>query len=94
MYTNSAALARYSGSVDKLAEYLARGCASIIHAYDPSVLVIGGGLAVNNARLFELLRDRLPDLVFAWERRAVKVLPSGLGYEAGILGAAAVALEG
>lgn len=94
MYTNSAALARYSGSVEKLAEYLARGCASIIHAYDPSVLVIGGGLAVNNARLFELLRERLPDLVFAWERRTVKVLPSGLGYEAGVLGAAAVALEG
>ncbi|MBL8176650.1 MAG: ROK family protein, partial [Bryobacterales bacterium] len=94
VYTNSAALARYSGSVDTLAEYLARGCASIIHAYDPSAIVIGGGLAVNNTRLFELLPDRLAELVFAWERRGVKVLPSGLGYEAGVLGAAAVALQG
>ncbi|MBS1829344.1 MAG: putative N-acetylmannosamine-6-phosphate 2-epimerase [Acidobacteria bacterium] len=94
VYVNSAALARYEGSLEKLAEYLARGCAAVVHAYDPSVLVIGGGLAVNNERLFELLRERLPELVFAWERRGTKVMASGLGYEAGVMGAAAVALEG
>jgi predicted NBD/HSP70 family sugar kinase len=93
-YTNAAALARYSGSMEKLASYLARGCAAIIHAYDPSVIVIGGGLTQNNDRLFELLRERLADLVFAWERRGTKIVPSALGYEAGVLGAAAAAMAG
>ncbi len=93
VYTNAAALARYEGSVEKLADYLARGCASIVHAYDPSMLVIGGGLAHNNEVLMERLRERLAELVFAWERRGVKVVGSRLGYEAGVLGAAAVAFE-
>jgi glucokinase len=92
-YCNLAALARYNGSLEPLADSLARGLASLIHAYDPELIVIAGGIAQSNPKLIALLEARLAQLVFAWEKRHVRIAGSTLGYEAGVLGAAALCFQ-
>jgi glucokinase len=68
---------------------LALALATDTLVHDPSVIVIGGGLAEAGARLFDPLRARLSALL-AW-RPAPSVVPARLGPTAGALGAALLA---
>ncbi len=81
------------GAIRTLTGYLAAGLAGIIHVLDPSLLVIGGGLAENSPMLFDDLKAAFADEVTAWDHRRIEVCPSPLGYYGGVLGAAAVAIE-
>jgi glucokinase len=83
---------RARAAIRTLAGWLARGSAHVIHLLDPELLVIGGGLAEDNPMLFDDLRRGLAGTVMTWERRALRVEPSPLGYLAGVMGAAAVGL--
>ncbi|MCC6362169.1 MAG: putative N-acetylmannosamine-6-phosphate 2-epimerase [Bryobacterales bacterium] len=85
---------RARAAIGKLADYLAAGCAQVIRLLDPELIVIGGGLAQDNPLLFTELEVHLRREVLAWERRGLRVLPSMLGYYAGVAGAGAVALAG
>jgi len=78
-------------AVRTLAQYLAMGCASIVHLLDPELLILAGGLAQNNGLLLSALTEELAKRVTAWPQRHLRVQASALGYEAGVLGAAAVA---
>ena len=50
--------------LERAARFNALGVAAIVHAYDPAVVAVGGGVAVNNpAAVLDPVRDRLPDLV-------------------------------
>lgn len=75
------------------ARYLARGCATAAHLLDPEMVILGGGLVQNNPILVEELSRELSESVIAWNERRIEVRVSELGYHAGVLGAAAVALE-
>jgi predicted NBD/HSP70 family sugar kinase len=75
------------------ANYLARGCASLIQLLDPEALIISGGLAQNNPLLLEFLKNALPQMVPVWEQRRIAILASPLGYHGGVLGAAALAMN-
>ncbi|HTS69799.1 MAG TPA: putative N-acetylmannosamine-6-phosphate 2-epimerase [Terriglobia bacterium] len=81
------------GAVATLAHYLAAGCASIVQVLDPELLILGGGLAQNNPLLLSALKEELAKRVTAWPQRRLRVQASALGYEAGVLGAAAVAAQ-
>lgn len=72
---------------------LAQGCATLIHVFDPELIVLGGGIAQDNPRLVAALREEVDRRVFARDARRIRIEASRLGYEAGVLGAAAVALE-
>lgn len=76
-----------------LAGHLARGCASVVSLLDPEAIILGGGLVEENPCLLADLEAELPALVPAWERRALRISVSRLGYYGGVLGAAAVALQ-
>jgi len=75
------------------AKHLAAGLASLVQLLDPELIVIAGGLAQNNPLLLETLRDELPRRVTVWPQRRLEICVSGLGYHAGVLGAAAVAFQ-
>ena len=75
------------------AKYLAAGLAGLIQLLDPELLVIAGGLAQDNPLLIEALRDELARRVTVWPQRRLEIRLSGLGYHAGVLGAAAVAFQ-
>jgi glucokinase len=70
---------------------LALALATDTLVHDPSVIVIGGGLAEAGARLFDPLRARLSALL-AW-RPVPSVVPARLGPTAGALGAALLAWQ-
>ncbi|MBL8212930.1 MAG: putative N-acetylmannosamine-6-phosphate 2-epimerase [Bryobacterales bacterium] len=76
-----------------LARYLAFGTASIVQLLDPELLVLAGGVVQENELLLEALRAELRARLTVPEQRALRVETSGLGYYAGVYGAAAVALE-
>ncbi|MPY89987.1 MAG: ROK family protein [Luteitalea sp.] len=75
------------------ARRLARGCASIIHVLDPQMLVFSGGLTENNPFLVADLEKELRPRVSVWSLRRLHLCLSRLGYAAGVLGAASVAME-
>jgi len=76
-----------------LARHLARGCAALVSLMDPEALILGGGLVENNPLLISVLAEELARLVRPWENRALRIIPSQLGYYGGVLGAAALAFE-
>ncbi len=80
-------------AIRTLAQVLARGCAAVIHLLDPALLVLAGGLTQNNPMLLETLQQELTGTLLAPELRQLKVCFSPLGYEAGVIGAAAAANE-
>jgi glucokinase-like ROK family protein len=81
-------------AVAVLASYLARGCAILVQLLDPEAIILAGGLAQKNQMLINVLRDELSQLVSVCEARRLSIMASRLGYYGGVLGAAAIALEG
>ncbi|MFN3178684.1 MAG: ROK family protein, partial [Thermus sp.] len=72
------------------ARYVGIGLASLVKAFDPGVVVVGGGLALNAPQAYwEALEETYRHYLSGWEvpplRRAL------LGGEAGLLGAALTA---
>jgi len=63
---------------------------SLVHAYDPEILIVGGGIAAAGDDLFAPLSDYLTR--YAWTPWGkVKLRPSECGADAAVLGLAAIA---
>lgn len=100
-FTTAAELISAAESGDRLALHairtfaraLAKGCAAAIHLLDPALLIFAGGLTQNNPELLVALKQELAELLVAPELRRLKICFSQLGYEAGVIGAAAIAKE-
>ena len=73
--------------------YLGVGMASLVNLFNPELIVIGGGLTNMGEGLFGPVRRIIERRAFRASAEAVKVVPSQLGDEVGILGAAAVAMH-
>lgn len=67
---------------------VARGVASLVHAFDPELVVIGGGLRRGEG-FMELLEARVPRYLGEPFRRTFKLRPSLLDADAPIFGAVA-----
>jgi len=85
--TNAAAAIR------RLGHCLALGCAIIVQLLDPQAIILAGGLAQDNPILAAALEAELSTRVSVWKQRGLQVRASELGYHAGVLGAAAIALQ-
>ncbi len=73
-------------------EYLGIAVASFLHAFDPSVVVFGGGVSQVGALLFDPFRRSLEQRVFHPRYLdGLKVEMAALGDQAGLLGALALA---
>ncbi len=68
--------------------YLAAGVVSAVHAFNPAVVVIGGGMADIGDMLFSPLRRLVEKWVMAYPGQGLRILPSCLGADAGVVGAA------
>jgi glucokinase len=69
------------------------GLASLANAFNPEVIVIGGGAAAAGELLLEPAREELRRRALG-PNRGVAVRPAHFGDEAGMLGAALMAMEG
>jgi glucokinase len=74
-------------------ELLGGGIVSIIHAFNPQRVVLGGGVTGAGDLLFEPVRRAVAERAMPWLAEPVRIVPAELGEMAGVLGAVAVALE-
>ncbi len=85
---NKAALAL----LDREADHLAYGFASLLHLYSPEKLIIGGGVSQALDLMAARIRARLDVLVMP-PFRDVEVVKAALGDDAGLAGTAGLVLE-
>ncbi|MBI5779080.1 MAG: ROK family protein [Planctomycetes bacterium] len=79
--------------VQDTAHYLGLACASLINIFDPEMVVIGGGVAQAGEILFKPLRQVVKASIMKHPYRKPLIVPAKLGEDAGLLGAAALALS-
>lgn len=78
--------------VDRMAGWNAIGVATLVHAYAPRTVVVGGGVARNHPdRVLDPVRERLPDLVVT---NVPELRLTRFGAEAVVRGALASAITG
>jgi glucokinase len=70
--------------------HLAAAVASFINAFDPEIVIVGGGVAQAGAALFDPLRKELDRFEWRPMGHEVQVIPAALGEKAGAIGAALV----
>ena len=68
--------------------HLAAAVTSFINAFDPEIVIIGGGIAQAGAALFDPLRKQLDRFEWRPMGHQVQVFPAALGEKAGAIGAA------
>lgn len=74
-------------------EYLGVGIANVINTFNPELVVIGGGLAAGGAYILNPARQAVESRALAHPRGDVRIALSGLGHEAGAIGAGALVLQ-
>ncbi|MFH1861178.1 MAG: ROK family protein [bacterium] len=74
-------------------EILGVACTSLIHALDPEIIVIGGGIAQAGEPFFRGVRKSINERAYKILADQVKVTPAKLGTIAGAMGAAALGLN-
>lgn len=77
---------------DTALEYLGVGVANAIAIFDPDMVVIGGGVSKAGDIVFEKVQQVVNTRCFKSMANHCKIVPAGLGTDAGVIGAVALAL--
>lgn len=78
---------------DETVEILAGGLTSLVNAFEPDLVVLGGGVTRAGELLMAPLRRRVAAQAMGPAASAVRLITASGGDQAGVLGAAAVAFE-
>ena len=74
--------------------WLGVGLSNLVAAFDPGLVVVGGGVSAAGDRLLEPAREWLARTLVGAEHRPIPaVVPAALGPEAGLVGAASLARQ-
>lgn len=76
-----------------VARDLGRGIAMVVNLLGPEMIVLGGGVLQSFAPYLPAVRAAVQDRVIGERNRQVAIVQSGVGYDAALLGAAALAQE-
>lgn len=79
--------------LDTVTDDLAIGLAGIINAFDPEVVVLGGGMVDASAEFGEEVARKTKRLTFKSRAKKPRIVPAQLGNRAGFIGAAALAAD-
>ena len=93
----AATVVKAAGLRDPLSEQILRevgealgiGIASIVNAFNPCILVLGGGVMAGMSEWIEVASQAVRSRALAANAAGVRVLPAALGSRAGVIGAAA-----
>ena len=77
----------------KAGRALAIGMSNLVNVFDPEVIVLGGSVVNAGEPYLGVARDEFVKMTAAQRRRPVRVDRAALGNDAGIVGAAALALD-
>ena len=69
------------------------GVRNLVHLFDPSVVVIGGGVSRIGARLWDPMRQVLDEDALSIYRQDLRLVPAELGDDTCLIGAALLAHE-
>lgn len=77
--------------IEEYEDYLAAGIANIINIFRPEMIILGGGVAGQKESLTGPLQEKVNKLCFGREHGQIaQIVTSGLGNDAGMIGAAAL----
>ena len=79
--------------IAQLGYYLGVGLANLINIFNPQLVVIGGGVSRMGEMLLKPARKTVRERAFELSVKAARIEISSLGYDAGPLGAVALALS-
>lgn len=72
--------------------YLGICVANIITSFDPEMVIIGGGVSKGGNIVFEKVEQVVKERCFDTMAASCKIVPAGLGTDAGVIGAVALAI--
>lgn len=81
------------GLVDRFTAALTAAIVTAIHAYQPDLVLLAGGMMRASAQFFDTVVDAVDQRAWTLPRGRVRVAPAILGDHAGIVGAAALAMQ-
>ncbi|HHY97553.1 MAG TPA: ROK family protein [Firmicutes bacterium] len=73
--------------------YLGLGIVTLLNLLNPEVIVIGGGVSQIGARLFGKVQEVVSKRAIKAAVDVVRIVPSALGQDVGLVGAAALAID-
>jgi len=79
--------------ITQTGEFLGVGIASLVNLLNPQVVVLCGGVIAAGEALFEPIRQTVKKRAFEVPGKRARIVPSVLGDDAGVIGAAGVALS-
>ena len=85
---DTAALAAF----EEAGMYMGRVLAVAVNILNPERIVLGGGVSLAFDLFFPALKRSLDEGIYEYANRGLEILPTPLGYDAGLYGAAAIAI--
>jgi glucokinase len=79
--------------MEDMGRYLGIGIANLINIFNPEMIVVGGGVKEAWPLFIDATRDEVRKRAFEYPAERTRIVPSVLGDDAGMIGAAAVALQ-
>lgn len=79
--------------VDHAAEALSVGAVNLVNAFNPCRLILGGGVVNGLPELIERVREGIRHHALITAAESVSVVAAGLGDDAGVIGAAGLAMQ-
>ena len=79
--------------VEETGRYLAAGVVSIVNAFNPCVMVLGGGVIEGIPELIQTVSDVVPAMALEASVEEPKIVKASLGADAGVIGAAVLAQD-
>ena len=74
--------------------YLGQALASLIHIFNPSIIILGGGVANSGSLIFDPIMKKIrSDIMDPIYLQNLEIVPAKLGDEAGLVGALVVARQ-
>lgn len=77
--------------VERFSQYLGAGIVTLVHAYDPDVVVLGGGISRAWPQFLPAVQAYVDAHAWTIPRARVRVLPSAAGDASALIGVAALA---
>ncbi len=77
----------------KTGDYLGTALVGLVNLLNPERIILGGGMALAGSPIFQPVKVTLKKKAFPIAARFVRVVPAALGVDAGLVGAAALAIS-
>lgn len=78
--------------IDNALTYLGIGVANAIATFDPEMIIIGGGVSKAGDIVFDTVKKVVNKRCFKSMAESCEIVPAGLGSDAGVVGAVALAI--